>query len=219
MAIDSDTTKYFESVLEKKITTDDEYAFPLPTYSEDAEKPATTSYLSSGKYTLIETIRVDRKENARVDWTNQVKRILKETKVKLSSSNFNNQSIAILSIDGIIGFNKIKKSIKSSLESHFQQYKDKGNVDVRSLFNLIKYIPELSKVSGDIIFNVDADLSLMSASIFKDNHVMHLTFKKNGEVVYNFTDKEMSYIRISGSSYFSGSIDKAFQINRLLRII
>ena len=67
--------------------------------------------------------------------------------------------------------------------------------------------------------SVDSDLSLVSLSIYKDNNIMHLVFDKNGEVVFNYSDKDMKKIRVSGSSYFSGEISNASQIKKLLNLV
>lgn len=153
------------------------------------------------------------------EWVKNLRKALAKTKKSITSERYNNKEITLLAIRSINGHIDVRKKIESAIETHFNKYNDDGNIDIRSLFNLIKYLPEISKINTHTLFYVDADLSAMMMSIHKENHTMHLLFKKNGEVSFNYTDDAMESIRISGSSYFSGELSKSSSIKKIFNMI
>lgn len=210
--------------IQKFITASEETSVAISqvsgySYVYEDEIQEETYYLDSGQYKLTKRVTVKEGPTKNNAWHTELKRSAKITKEQISSGTLSNKEVVERAIERITIYPKIKKMLQTAIKNHFELDGSGSNLDIRSLYNFMKYIPEINSFQSDKIISVDSDLSLVSLSIYKDNNIMHLVFDKNGEVVFNYSDKDMKKIRVSGSSYFSGEISNASQIKKLLNLV
>lgn len=188
-------------------------------YVYDYHSNTENYYLQSGQYTLTKNADFKKGVTRNGTWPAELRKSIQRSKEQISSGEYNNQEIVKRAIERISLYPSIKKMLSFAVDNYFDSYSNNGHIDVRSLFNLLKYLPEIHSLHCEKTISIDSDLSLLTVSFYKENSTMHLVFDKNGEVIFNYSDNDMKKIRISGSSYFSGDISNAAQIKKLLNLV
>jgi len=214
------------SDIQKFITNSEETTTPIKMYSgntyvydEETGKRTERYYLKSGQFELTKIVETKEDVKKVASWHAEIKSAAKITKEQILSKSFSNKEILENAVKRITLYPAIKKMLQVAINNHFESSNGSNAVDIRSLYNLLKYLPEINSFDSEKMISIDADLALLTISFYKDNKTMHLVFDKTGEVIFNYSDNDMSKIRISGSSYFSGEISNASQIKKLFNMV
>lgn len=152
-------------------------------------------------------------------WVEELKQSIQKTKEQLTNGVYSNKEIVDRIVSRMTRFPVIKKKLIDAVSSYYVFYGVDAIIDIRSVFNFMKFIPELNKVEAEKAISVDSDMSLISMTLVNKTYTMVLLFNKKGEVLFNIRDNDLEKIRISGSSYYSGEIKNAHGISKLLDMV
>jgi len=109
-------------------------------------------------------------------------------------------------------------------EYNLEKEKKKKNqfkeVSIDSFFQLIRFIPELSKKNLDIY--VDERTGYFGVIIKSNNKsrpLLNLLMQDNKEIIFSYIKRRKKIIKISGKAYFNDEYEDSCEMKRLIRMI
>lgn len=86
----------------------------------------------------------------------------------------------------------------------------------KSLYELIKFLPQINKHKFEVY--IDPDSGNFGVSFSRRSTRFNLSIKENQEILFSLVKKSTGIVKISGRAFFS-SIDDSFEINKIIRMI
>jgi len=117
--------------------------------------------------------------------------------------------------------NKIKKEYTEyQTEAEEKKIKAFKPVGIDSLFQMLRFMPELTK--KDLNIYLDADTGCFGVVLQVNNSTksfLNLLMQNNGEVIFSLIERHNKIVKVSGRAYFNDDYRDSNKIKKLFRLI